>query len=264
MRLAILSDIHGNPIALEAVLADIQAQGGVDGYWVLGDHAALGYDPVTVLERLHALPDAHFLRGNTDRYLITGEWPGPSLQEATNNADLVKKAIETAASFAWTLGYVTAAGQWDWLSRLPLELRMTLPDGTRLLGVHAAPGTDDGPGIHPGLSEDELYALLKPAEADLIFVGHTHVPLERTVRGIHVINLGSVSNPVVPPLHARYVLLEAGPNGYQVERRSVEYDRQAVIEAVRQAHHPGSEFIIGYMQGSMVSRWAKVDEPGGE
>ncbi len=52
MRIALLSDIHGNSIALEAVLEDIQAQGDVDAYWVLGDLAAIGYDPVGVLERL--------------------------------------------------------------------------------------------------------------------------------------------------------------------------------------------------------------------
>lgn len=259
MRLAILSDIHGNSLALDAVLADIQAQGGVDGYWVLGDFSAIGYDPVTVLERLKALPNVHCTRGNTDRYVITGERPGPSLQEATQNPDLVQRAVEVAAGFAWTLGYVTAAGWRDWLSRLPLELRLTLPDGTRLLGVHAAPGADDGPGIHPGLSEDELYALLQPAEADLIFVGHTHVPMERVVRGIRVFNLGSVSNPVVTPLHARYALLEADPAGYQIQRRSVEYDRQAVIEAVRQSHHPAGEFVIRYMQGLTLSQWANVD-----
>ena len=46
MRLALFSDIHGNPIALDAVLADIAAEGGVNAYWVLGDLAAIGYDPV--------------------------------------------------------------------------------------------------------------------------------------------------------------------------------------------------------------------------
>lgn len=50
MRLAILSDTHGNPLALDAVLADIQIRGEADRYWVLGDFAALGYDPVTPLE----------------------------------------------------------------------------------------------------------------------------------------------------------------------------------------------------------------------
>ena len=56
MRLAILSDIHGNSLALDAVLADIQSQGEVDEYWVLGDFSALGYDPVTPLETISALP----------------------------------------------------------------------------------------------------------------------------------------------------------------------------------------------------------------
>ena len=54
MRLAILSDIHGNPIALDAVLADIRSRDGVDAYLVLGDFVALGYDPVTPLEKLAA------------------------------------------------------------------------------------------------------------------------------------------------------------------------------------------------------------------
>ncbi len=75
VRLAILSDVHGNPIALDAILGDIEARGRVDGYWVLGDLAAEGHDPAAVLRRLAALPDARFVRGNTDRYVLT--WTGP-------------------------------------------------------------------------------------------------------------------------------------------------------------------------------------------
>ena len=48
MRLALLSDVHGNPIALDAVLKDIAAQGGADRYWVLGDLVAIGYDPANL------------------------------------------------------------------------------------------------------------------------------------------------------------------------------------------------------------------------
>ena len=59
MRIALLSDVHGNLITLEAVLKDIEANGGVDGYWVLGDLAALGYDPVGTLERLSKLPGVY-------------------------------------------------------------------------------------------------------------------------------------------------------------------------------------------------------------
>jgi predicted phosphodiesterase len=75
MRLAIPSDIHGNPLALDAVLADIQSQGEMDSYWVLGDFSALGYDPVTLLETITALPHARFTRGNADRYVVTGDLP---------------------------------------------------------------------------------------------------------------------------------------------------------------------------------------------
>jgi predicted phosphodiesterase len=72
MRLALLSDLHGNPIALEAVLADVERCGGADAYLVLGDIVAIGHDPVAVLERLVALPGVRFIQGNTDRYVVTG------------------------------------------------------------------------------------------------------------------------------------------------------------------------------------------------
>src|SRR5438445_13079387 len=82
MRVAVFADIHGNSIALNAVLADITARGGADAYWVLGDLIAIGADPVGTLERLAALPNATFVQGNTERYLLTGERPYPSIQDA--------------------------------------------------------------------------------------------------------------------------------------------------------------------------------------
>lgn len=253
MRVAILSDIHGNPIALDAVLADIREQGGVDGYWVLGDFSAIGYDPVTVLERLSKLPNLQCTRGNTDRYTVIGESLDVLVSAIEKDPQILAKVLESVAGSGWTRGYVVAEGWWDWLAALPLELRVTLPDGTRFLGVHAAPGLDDGPGIHPDLSEAELLALVEPAEADLICVGHTHRPMERVVNGIHVINLGSVSNPVTDNLLASYVLLDARISGYQLSFRKVEYDRQAVIEAVRKVHTPAEEYIVRLMQGKKSS-----------
>jgi predicted phosphodiesterase len=260
MRLAILSDIHGNPLALDAVLADIHRRGPVDTYWLLGDFAALGYDPVGVLERVTTLPNAYYIRGNTDRYTVTGERPGPSLQQVQAEPKLLPKVIELARNFAWTQGYVSGGGWLDWLERLPLDVTATLPDGTKVLGVHAAPGTDDGVGIHPGLSDAELYDLLAPTGAQLVFVGHTHVSLDRTVKGIRVVNLGSVSNPATPDLRASYVLLEATEKGYHLELRRVEYDREAVIEAVRRVKHPAAEFIANYFLGKQISPLYKQEK----
>ncbi|MDQ6877651.1 MAG: metallophosphatase family protein [Candidatus Dormibacteraeota bacterium] len=246
MRLAILSDIHGNPIALDAVLADIDAGGGVDGYLVLGDLVALGYDPVGVLERLVALKGAAFLRGNTDRYVVTGDRPPPSVQDARQNPDLLPRLIEVANSFAWTQGYVAASGWLDWLAKLPLELRLNLPDKTRLLSVHASPGRDDGNGITPTTTIDLLQELVAGCEADLVCVGHTHLPLDRRVGMVRVVNVGSVSNPLTDDLRANYVLLAATHSEYQLQQRRVDYDHQAVIEAVRRSRHPAAEFLIGF------------------
>jgi predicted phosphodiesterase len=252
MRLAILSDIHGNPVALDAVLADIQSQGEVDAYWVLGDFAALGYDPVTPLEKLTALSHASFTRGNTDRYVVTGDLPVQP-EKALEDPALLPQVIEAARSFSWTRGYVSAAGWLDWLTNLPLEVRLTLPDGTRLLGVHASPGRDDGAGIQSKHSDGKLEQRLAGCEADLVIVGHTHVPLDRQVGRIHVINLGSISNPVTSGLQATYVLLDADVNGYSIQLRRVDYDREAVIKAIEQSRHPTPSFLIGFMRGERVT-----------
>lgn len=256
MRLAILSDIHGNTIALDAVLADIAAAGGVEAHWVLGDLAALGPDPVGAVDRLAALPNARFVRGNTDRYTTDSDRPAPSPDDVRANPALLPAALQVAASFAWTQGALTTTGWLDWLAALPLEQRLTLPDGTRLLGVHAAPGTDDGPGIHPGLADDELAALLAEADADLVCVAHTHVPLDRTAEGVRVVNLGSVSNPATADRRASYLLLDADETGYRLERRRVAYDVAAVIAAIERVRHPAAPYLLGIMRGERRSRWA--------
>jgi hypothetical protein len=132
MRRALLSDTHGNPIALDAVLADIAAQGAVDGYWVLGDLVAIGYDPVGVLERLTPLPNVRFVQGNTDRYVVTGDRPHPSIPNAAADPALLPTLVEVAHTFAWTQGYVTAAGWLDWLADLPFA-RSRHPAGEYIL-----------------------------------------------------------------------------------------------------------------------------------
>jgi len=252
MRLALLSDIHGNPLALDTVLADIQHQGGIDAYWVLGDFAALGYDPVTPLETVTALPHASFARGNTDRYVVTGDLPIQP-EKVLEEPILLSQVIEATRSFSWTRGYLSAAGWFDWLAHLPLEVRVTLPDGTRVLGVHASPGRDDGSGIQPTHSDDQLERRLAGCEADLVIVGHTHVPLDRQVGRRRVVNLGSISNPVTPGLQATYALLDADEQGSTIQLRRVEYDREAVITAIERSHHPSPSFLIGFMRGERLS-----------
>jgi predicted phosphodiesterase len=249
LKAAILADIHGNPLALEAVLEDIQAQGGVDEYWVLGDLAALGPDPLGALQLLAALPKARFIRGNTDRYLITGEHPGPSLENILHDPEALALKMRLASSFSWTVGALASAGWLSWLRELPLEMRMILPDGTRLLAAHAAPGKDDGDGMRVISSDDELRILLAGVDADLILVGHTHIPFNRLVYGVRVVNPGSVSNPFPPDLQASYAILSCDSEGYNIEHRRAEYDRQAVIDALQRVAHPSEAYLTSFMRG---------------
>lgn len=257
MRIALISDIHGNSVALDAVLADIEAQGGVDTYWLLGDFSAMGFDPVGVLERIAKLPNAVCTRGNHDRYTVTGERPGPTDAEAQAHPKLVPFVLAMAANLAWTQGQIQASGWWAWFEQLPLEARLTLPDGTRLLGVHSAPGLDDGAGIIPLLSDDELRPLLAPADAELIIVGHTHVPVDRTLDGMRIFNLGSVSNPLRERLEASYGFLDADEAGYTLQLRYVDYDRGAVIEALHRVKHPTAGLLARFLRGEMKPPWAR-------
>jgi predicted phosphodiesterase len=76
VKMGIIADIHGNDVALRAVLQDAR-RFGVDRWWALGDLVLFGPRPAEVLELLYGLPGIKMLRGNTDRYVLTGERPAP-------------------------------------------------------------------------------------------------------------------------------------------------------------------------------------------
>lgn len=249
MKIALLSDIHGNSIALDAVLKDIADHGGADGYWILGDLVALGPDPVGVLSRLATLPETRFIRGNTDRYVSTGDRPFPSQAEVLANTSLLPRLLEVERTFTWTHGALAATGWLSWLTQLPLELRFTLPDRSRFLGVHASPGRDDGEGFSPNAGSEELRSLATGCNADVICVGHTHQPLDRAVDGRRIVNLGAVSLSLTPDKHAYYVLMHASEDGTDFIRRSVAYDRVKAAQMLEDCAHPGRAYIKRHLLG---------------
>lgn len=257
MKIAILADVHGNPIALDAVLADIERRGGVDGYWILGDLCALGYNPSTVLETLTALPNTLFIRGNTERYVVTGQRPAASYEEVAQNPSLIPILVSVEGGFGWTNGYLTATGWMDWLRNLPLEQRLTLPDGTRVLLVHASPGVDDGDGLDNSLTDAMFGAKINGCDADLIFVGHFHMPMDRRLNGIRAINPGAVSNNFAPDLRAGYAILSADAAGYDVTFHRVSYDLDTAINAIQQSGNPCTPYVSSMYRGEISASWFK-------
>ena len=248
MKIAIIADIHGDSIALDAVFQDANSV-EPDLYIFLGDYVAIGYNPSEVLNRINRIDNAIFVRGNTDRYVVTGEGPPPTIEDATKNPSLISKLNECTASFSWTRGFVSATGWFDWLAKLPVEHQTMLPNGSNVLSVHASPGRDDGPGIGPYTTDFELKELLRDCKADIVCVGHCHAPFVRRMDSILVVNPGSVGNPLAPDLRASYAVLEVSNLGCSVTHRRVEYEHKAVIDAVRQISHPSAEFIISHQLG---------------
>jgi predicted phosphodiesterase len=248
VRIAVFSDVHGNVEALDAVLG-AAGEEGVDRFWCLGDLVAHGPRPAEVVARLRELPGLSCVRGNTDRYVLTGELSGmiPPIDRPRSPEEFTVLA-DARESFAWTRGCLVGAHQLDWLAALPLDQHITLPDGTRALLVHASPGRDDGLGLHPDRSDEELSeAGFDAAGADLILVGHTHVPDERRLAGRRLLNPGPVSLPRTTDDLARWALLETTKKDYKIEHRAVRYDLGRVIDDLERQRHPSSAWLAAKM-----------------
>ena len=243
MRLGIVADIHGNAAALAAVLADANDL-GVDRWWALGDLVLFGPRPVEVLETLARLPGIAYVSGNTDRYVLTGEQPAPHQTPADTigNLDLIERYAAMAGAIGWTRGALVEAGWLAALAELPAEQRLTLPDGSLLLGVHASPNHDDGPGIDSRRDDGELIDLLADCGAETVVAGHTHDPTDRTLGPIRALNAGSVGIPRHCGF-ASWLLVDADAAGLQSHLRESAFDVDAVVNDLHSRGYPNAGFV---------------------
>lgn len=201
---ALLYDIHGNLPALEAVLADA---GDADEFLLGGDYATAGAWPRETVERLKALENATWIRGNADRWLVDRhDAPAPIDAIAERTAELLGEELVAE------------------LSGLP---ETTVVDGT--LYCHASLRSDMQSFLPDPHEQDA--ELLMGVDARRVVFGHTHVAFGREgFGGIELVNPGSVGMPWDGDHRAAYAVL--GENG--VEHRRVEYDWRASVEAVRE------------------------------
>jgi putative phosphoesterase len=249
VRLGILADVHGNDVALRAVLKDADRL-DIERWWALGDLVLFGPRPAEVLELLLGLPGLGMLRGNTDRYVLTGEQPAPhaTAADAATSVDLVERYAAMAAGIGWTRGVLDQAGLLTILTTVPALLRLQLPGGATILGVHASPRADDGPGIDPGIADEQLRSLLAGCGADVVIGGHTHFATDRVVDGIRALNPGSAGLPRTCGT-ASWLLLDHDGDALAVTRRSVPFDVTAVVSDLRRRRHPNAEFVASVLTG---------------
>ena len=234
MRFAAIADVHGNYLAMEAVLADIQAQ-HITKIVNLGDMASGPLDARRTMDRLMAFDAVHVL-GNHDRYLIEkkseemGSWDRPA------HAQLDARHL-------------------DWLRGIPPT--RVFEDAVYL--CHATPANDetywleevkpDGTVCMSAIADIEHAA--EGVSQSLILCGHTHIARAIQLRdGRMIVNPGSVGSPgyrdIVPFRHAmeagspdaRYAILEQQAGQWHVTFRHVPYDHAAMAALARQNGHP--------------------------
>ena len=147
MALGLVSDVHGNRVAPGSGRRRRLGAGRrrvVGAGRPRGDRARAGRHARASWRTCRRV---QVTSGNTERYVVTGDRPPPHAEDVIANPELIDLFAAVEGSFSWTRGAV--AGDWlEWLVDLPLEVRTTLPDGTRLLGVHASPGRERRRGHH--------------------------------------------------------------------------------------------------------------------
>ena len=220
MRVAILSDIHGNAVALEACLADLAAAGGADRIVAAGDLCMDGPRPRKVLRRLKEA-GAHVVRGNTDRMIALED---PNAYDADDRESII-----------WQRG---ALGQ-DWVAWLgAAPMTVTIGSGADgLLIAHATPTRDDEH-IWPDASDEQLEAITDGVVAQTMAFGHLHVPYVRTWRGRTFVNVASAGLPKDGDPRAHYAILTQRSGGWSVRSRRVAFDVDRVERQIRKSGMP--------------------------
>lgn len=225
IRIAILSDVHANLPALEAVIADARNR-GAEMFWNLGDF--LGYGPF-VNEVVDLLFDlcAFQVIGNYDLKVLKF----PQKQQAWKK----RKQEQKYLAFQWAWQHLRAANARR-LGSLPRQERLTI-DKHNFLLTHGSPAKVNEP-IGPDTPNSRLRQLAETARSDLILCGHTHLSFERSLAGVTFVNPGSVGRPEGGDRRSSYAMIDLKEASFAISFYRVEYDIERMITAIRTAGLP--------------------------
>jgi predicted phosphodiesterase len=244
MRVALLSDIHGNLIALEAVLADLAQRGPFDEVVVAGDLVWAGPWPAEVVDRVRSL-DAAVIQGNTDAFF----------RRRPEETPPGKRENRFAEQLGWMLERL-GPERAEYLAGLPASQLIRPADGRELLVVHANPYDLDRP-ILPGFSLAELDELLSTDGVepgwDALAFGHIHTPFQRRWRGRLLIDVASAGLPMDGDLRAAYAILTWDRSSWQGEHHRVFYDVPVVARQMTTCGLPRGKHFAERLMGASYS-----------
>jgi putative phosphoesterase len=233
-RIAVLSDVHGNAVALEAVRRAIKAQ-KPDAILVAGDHVLNGPDPAGAVDGLRALEadGALVVQGNTDIAVADFDYSAAFPWLIDGVSDQIRVATEWAHD---ALG----DDRLDWLRRLPAERRIRLDD-TFVLVTHASPGSQTQ-GFDKTLDAAVTVERTSRTDARIIACGHTHLPEVRDLGWKMIVNDGSAGYVFDGDPTASWALIEIDGADVTATIQRTEFDLIAVSTALTARGLPGDVY----------------------
>jgi putative phosphoesterase len=242
IRIALISDIHGNCFALDAALADLQGQ-AVDRIICLGDTLQGGAQPAETAERLRALA-CPIVMGNADAWLLAEE--NDTAEPTTEQQREVR---------LWTLSQLSASDL-DFIRSFRPTIEIALEEEQRLLCFHGSP-TSYSDILLPDTPKEEWQRLLEPYAPAIMTGGHTHTQQMRRVGEGLFFNPGSIGltyNIFLPKeqFHldawAEYAILTAERGYLSLDFHRVPYDVEQLIQIIRSSGRLHADQIIAEYQ----------------
>lgn len=231
MRIAVLSDLHANAQALEAVMTDLITQ-GCEHVFCLGDIALAGPQPKDVTDYVMSQEGTWtIIQGNTDKMIAQyGEDVREFLEAqypvmANAIADDVEQLDDAHRAF---------------LSNLPPMLSLDV-EGCTVLLVHGSPRANNED-ILPEMPLEIIEEIIEGTQEKLILCGHTHVPCGyQTSTGQTVVNVGSVGRPMTSEPRACYVIVDFSQGSFEVRHRFVAYDNKTAADLMSKRGFIGAD-----------------------
>ena len=205
MKIVVISDIHSNLEALEAVTSSLD---GYDEIFCLGDLVGYGAQPNEVISRIRSLKPGLLIAGNHDFAVVTGD---------TSNF-----ASHAALAVDWTREEISSENL-SYLRKMQLFSSFT-QDSICVKAYHGSPREPLNEYVFPGTADFVLKSMIDTAQCDVLLLGHTHMPIKFRANSQCLFNPGSVGQPRDRDPRASYGILEIEKENVNFEIKKVNYD----------------------------------------
>ena len=245
MKIAVISDIHANTLALDSVLSDIFSK-GCSKILCLGDLMLAGYDPNGVVEKLKSIKEKgeialEIIQGNTDLMLTH------PIKDGFDRIFAVAPCM--AYSYKDDLKIIKKENI-NFINQFPTTKQLEI-GGISIFMSHGSPRRVDE-NITSDMKEEEVLEIVKDVNADLILCGHTHIPCAFQLKtGQTLVNVGSVGRPMTVEKEACWVLVDINTetHEYVVEHQFTSYDCKLAAQKIRNRGLKENEVLAKMVEG---------------